>query len=310
MKKIFISLAFSLGLLLTGCAKTTAINPANSVPIENYQPTENYNLTLCCMKLGKADGMVIQTENHTVVIDCGEKSDGSKMRRCLTALGVETIDYMILTHYDQDHIGGASKVIKYFDVAHVLAPDYEHNNSNEFQKLSETMQEKNLDFEFITEDTAILLDDAEFDIYPCQANSYKEGDDNNYSLITKLYHHDNIFLFTADAMYERLQEIMNIGDCTFLKEPYHGRELANLSNFLDAVTPEYAVISTSEEYLADSTLEELEKRNIQTYITYQDGNMQFLSDGTTLQVTTGIEYPKLNSDSDDEELENSADSLN
>ena len=38
--------------------------------------------------------------------------------------------------------------------------------------------------------------------------------------------------------------------------------------------------------------------------------MQFLSDGTTLQVTTGIEYPKLNSYSDDEELENSADSLN
>lgn len=301
MKKTLLSLTLGIMLLLTGCVRTTPT--ATQTPKSDYAPTETYDLTLCCMKLGKADGMVIKTKNHTVVIDCGEKSDGSKMRRCLTALGVDTIDYMILTHYDQDHIGGAAKVLKYFDVAHVIAPDYEHDNSNEFQSLSEAMQEKNLSFEFVTETTTMILDDAEFVIYPCEADSYIEGDDNNHSLVTKLSHHDNIFLFTADAMYERLQEIMNIGDCTFLKEPYHGRELNNLGAFLDAVTPEYAVVSTSEEYLADSTLEALQERHIQTYLTYQDGNMQFLSDGTTLQVTTGIEYPKINSDNETDSAE-------
>ncbi|MDE5883478.1 MAG: MBL fold metallo-hydrolase [Oscillospiraceae bacterium] len=288
------ALLLSCAMLLTGCVKTTPVD--NPTLKSEYQPTECYDLKLCCLKLGKADGMVIQTQNHTVVIDCGEKSDGSKMRRCLNALGVTTIDYMILTHYDQDHIGGASKVIDHFEVSHILAPDYAHSESSEFRKLTESMTEKNMEFEFVTQDTSIILDDAELIIYPPEADSYLEGDDNNYSLVTKLYHHENIFLFTADAMQERLAEIMDLGDCTFLKEPYHGRELRNLGEFLDAVTPEYAVISTSEEYLAESTLTALQERNITTYLTYEQGNMEFISDGKTLQFQNNIEYPKVNSE--------------
>ncbi|MDE6730753.1 MAG: MBL fold metallo-hydrolase [Oscillospiraceae bacterium] len=290
-RKKISTLLLSCAVLLTGCVST---NPTENPDLKSsYQPTECYDLKLCCLKLGKADGMVIQTQNHTVVIDCGEKSDGSKMRRCLNALGVEKIDYMILTHYDQDHIGGASKVIDNFEVSHILAPDYEHNESSEFQKLTASMTEKNLEFEFVIQDTSIILDDAELIIYPPESDAYQEGDDNNYSLITKLYHHENIFLFTADAMYERLEEIMDLGDCTFLKEPYHGRELKNLGKFLDAVTPEYAVISTSEEYLAESTITALQKRNIETYLTYEQGNMEFISDGKTLTYTNQIEYEKI-----------------
>ncbi|MDE5753081.1 MAG: MBL fold metallo-hydrolase [Oscillospiraceae bacterium] len=294
LRKKISTLLLSCAILLTGCVKTTPVdNPALK---SEYQPTECYNLKLCCLKLGKADGMVIQTQNHTIVIDCGEKSDGSKMRRCLNALGVEKIDYMILTHYDQDHIGGASKVIDNFEVSHILAPDYAHSESSEFRKLTESMTEKNLDFEFVKQDTSIILDDAKFIIYPSESDSYLEGDDNNFSLVTRLQHHENIFLFTADAMYERLEEIMDLGDCTFLKEPYHGKELKNLGKFLDAVTPEYAVISTSEEYLAESTITALQERDIETYLTYEQGNMEFISDGKTLQFQNNIEYPKVNSE--------------
>lgn len=294
LRKKISTLLLSCAILLTGCVKTTPVD--NPTLKSEYQPTECYNLKLCCLKLGKADGMVIQTQNYTVVIDCGEKSDGSKMRRCLNALGVEKIDYMILTHYDQDHIGGASKVIDNFEVSHIFAPDYAHSESSEFRKLTESMTEKNLDFEFVKQDTSIILDDAKFIIYPSESDSYLEGDDNNFSLVTRLQHHENIFLFTADAMYERLEEIMDLGDCTFLKEPYHGRELKNLGKFLDAVTPEYTVISTSEEYLAESTITALQERDIETYLTYEQGNMEFISDGKTLQFQNNIEYPKVNSE--------------
>lgn len=294
LRKKISTLLLSCAILLTGCVKTTPVD--NPVLKSEYLPPEYYDLKLCCLKLGKADGMVIQTQNHTIVIDCGEKSDGSKMRRCLNALGVEKIDYMILTHYDQDHIGGASKVIDNFEVSHILAPDYAHSESSEFRKLTESMTEKNLDFEFVKQDTSIILDDAKFIIYPSESDSYLEGDDNNFSLVTRLQHHENIFLFTADAMYERLEEIMDLGDCTFLKEPYHGKELKNLGKFLDAVTPEYAVISTSEEYLAESTITALQERDIETYLTYEQGNMEFISDGKTLQFQNNIEYPKVNSE--------------
>ncbi|MDE5563750.1 MAG: MBL fold metallo-hydrolase, partial [Oscillospiraceae bacterium] len=97
MKRIFKILPALLsvlsGLLITGCTKN---------------PDAAGVLTVIFLKVGKADGIVLQTAAHTVVIDCGEKSDGKKMVDFLEENGVKIIDYMILTHYDQDHIGGAA----------------------------------------------------------------------------------------------------------------------------------------------------------------------------------------------------------
>lgn len=260
-------------LLLTGCSN------AGTTETEAPQP-----LTVTFLKVGKADGIVIQTAAHTAVIDCGEKSDGSKMVEFLEENGVTSVDYMILTHYDQDHIGGAAKVLKNFTVQHVIAADYTED-SKEYEKLVQTMETQNLSFEIPSEPLSFRLDDAELTVFPHVAEDYQEGFDNNCSLVTKITHHKNTLLFTGDAMQERLKEIMDIGDCDLLKVPYHGRDIPNLPEFLDAVTPEYAVISTSAKELSDATVQALSDREIRTMTTCDDGSITAVSDGVSISLT-------------------------
>lgn len=273
MKHRFTVLMAVLALLLAGCGSST---------------DQTYPMRVTFIKAGKADGMVLCTQDHTAVIDCGEKDDGDKMLACLARNGVTEIDYMILTHFDQDHIGGAAKVLKNYTVKHVIAADYTED-SKEYDKLTAAMQTQGLSFERPAKPMQFTLDDCQFTVYPHEAEDYEESYDNNCSLVTKVIHHGNIFLFAGDAMDERLSEIMDIGDCTLLKVPYHGREIAGLPAFLDAVTPEYAVISTSAEELSEVTVNALKSRGITTYATCSDGTITAVSDGTTLTITTDAE---------------------
>lgn len=294
-----------ISLLLTGCSQGTASSEPSQTAAYT-EPAETYNLTVDFLKVGKADAAVIKTENHAVVIDCGEKTDGKKVRNCLNALGTDTVDYMILTHYDQDHIGGAAKVVNEFNVSHVIGANYSEA-STEYTNLCEAMELKGLEWELLTSSSmTFMLDDAYFEIYPCQQKSYHDGDDNNHSLVIKMTHHDEVFLFTGDAMQERLTELMDMGDCDVLKEPYHGREVANLGEFLDQVTPEYAVVTTDEENLSEVIMQELADRNIETYVTFRDGNIRCTSTGSAVSFETWMNFKEDDSAGEDSEI--SADS--
>ena len=286
MKKRLTAFASALTLFLVGCSNTAVTSSVQETTADSTPATP---LTVTFMNVGKADGMILQTEHHTIVLDCGEKSDGKKMVERLTQYGVTGIDCLILSHYDQDHIGGAAKVISNFDVEKILAPDYEEE-SEEFQKMTAAMEEKGYSLEIVGETMQFTFDDATFTVYPHLADDYADGYDNNCSLVVKVQHHDETLLFTGDAMQERLTEIMDIGDCDLLKVPYHGREIANLPEFLAAVTPEYGVISTDDENLSAVTMQELADRNVETYVTYQDGNIIAVSDGSSIEISTeGVE---------------------
>ena len=279
MMKRLTALLTGMAFLLAGCARSTesTAEPTESIPAAP--------LTVTFLKVGKADSMILQTENHTVVLDCGEKTDGKKITARLTENGVNAIDYLILSHYDQDHIGGAAKVIKNLDVSHVIGTDYEEE-SEEFTELCDAMDAKGLTLERPAEEFRFTLDDAVFTVYPHESDSYTEGYDNNCSLVVKVEHHNETLLFTGDAMQERLREIMDIGDCDLLKVPYHGREIADLPEFLENVKPEYAVISTNAENISGTTTTALGRIGAETYITYRDGNIIAVSDGSSITITT------------------------
>ena len=281
--KKFILLLSCVIINFTGCSP-------EETTTDYHEPEETFPVSVDFLKVGKADSAVIKTQNQIIVIDCGEKSDGKKLCSCLHALGAEKIDVLIFTHYDQDHIGGAVKVLEEFPVQRVLAPEYSEN-SKEYQKLCEAMQAENLSFDLVnTAPEKFFSDDAYIEIFPCQRENYAQGNDNNHSLVIRVTHHEEIFLFAGDAMQERLAEIMTIGDCTVLKEPYHGREIANLPEFLAAVRPEYAIVSTNQENYSPVVQQALSEKNIQTYVTFQDGNIRCTSSGKEMTVETGIEY--------------------
>ena len=237
------------------------------------------------LDVGKADAIVIQTETGTVVIDCGEKGDGKRIGEVLEESGRTSIDYLIITHFDKDHVGGAPKVLKSFEVKNVLTPDYD-GTVDEYDKFCKMLEDTETPRTRITEDMSFTLDDAEFTIYAPKENFYGENDENDFSLVTKVVHHNNTLLFTGDAMEQRLDEIMDIGKCTLLKMPYHGRKLDNITDFLKATSPKCAVVCTSADEFSGKTQDTLASMKIPTYATCFNGNITAISNGGTIEFTT------------------------
>ena len=249
------------------------------------EPAVRGELTVTFLDVGKADAIILRTAEHTVVIDCGEKGDGKEVAAELESQGTGTIDQLIITHYDKDHVGGASKVIKNFDVLSVVGPDYT-KESEEMDKFHSAMDEKGLTQALLTEEMTFTLDGIDFTVYPPEKDFYGDQDENDHSLVVKAVHGDNTMLFTGDAMEQRLDEIMDIGQCLFLKVPYHGRKLTNLEQFLNAVSPRCAVVCTSASEFANSTRTLLEQEGIKYYSTCDNGRIEMVSDGKSLSFET------------------------
>ncbi|NLT08302.1 MAG: MBL fold metallo-hydrolase [Ruminococcus sp.] len=235
--------------------------------------------------VGKADSILISTENSNVIIDCGEKGDGKEIVQFLEEKGVSTVDYLIVTHYDKDHVGGASKVIKSLDVKNVLAPDYEEI-SEETEKYEKALAGKNITPQRLTSDLSFDLDGASYTVYAPKETYYGEDNDNDFSLVTKMCYHDISFLFTGDAMEQRLDEIMDTGKCNLLKVPYHGRKLDNFKEFLQNIKPDCAIVCTSADEFSSKTEKALQELNIKTYATCYNGRITVSCNGVDLNVST------------------------
>ena len=63
-----------------------------------------------------------------------------------------------------------------------------------------------------------------------------------------------------------------------------------MGDFLDKVTPEYAIVTTDEENYADSTAQALADRNIETYVTFRDGNIRCTSTGSAVSFETWMNF--------------------
>ena len=117
------------------------------------------------LKVGQADAIVLKTQNNIAMIDCGEKDDGGDIVDFLSENGVDKIDYLFITHFDKDHVGGFPKVAKNFEVEKLIVPDYEGSNK-EYEKYLKALDEHDIEPIFLTENMEFVLDDVSFEVYP------------------------------------------------------------------------------------------------------------------------------------------------
>ncbi len=267
-------------LTAAGCTQSSGSQePESGIPVTG-------DFTVTALNVGKADALVLQTQNAVTVIDTGNKGDGKQIEKFLTNQGIDTIDNLIITHFDKDHVGGAARVINRMKVKNVYVPDYT-SDSDEYNSFIEKIGEMQTPLTAMAakSQTEWQADDARFTLYAPQESFYGKDEENDYSLVLYVQHGSNKLLFTGDAENARQQEIMDLklGEVDFLKVPYHGNYMKTTEAFLDACNPKVAVVCCSEKENADpSTVETLQKRGIETYYTYQ-GNVTVVSDGKALR---------------------------
>ncbi len=237
------------------------------------------------LKVGQADAIIMRTSNHSVIIDCGEKDDGDEVVEYLSDNAVANVDFLFITHFDKDHVGGAAKVIKNIEIGQIITPDYK-GSGKEYESYVSAAIEKGVAPLALTENMSFILDDVLFEVYPPQKQSYKEGD-NGFSLAIAVTHGDNSFLFTGDAEGARLTEILSQtqAEYDFLKVPHHGKFNKFTKQFIESVSPAYSVITCSDKNPADERTEKvLSDVGSKIYRT-KDGDITVSSNGRDIIIS-------------------------
>ena len=242
-------------------------------------------MEIVCFQAGKADAFLLITPDSTVLIDCGEKGFGKTILAELEARGIEQLDCMVITHFDQDHVGGAARIINNFPVARILQSN-SPKDSEAYEKYIKAVKNAAIEPETVRESLSFTLDGVTYNVNPPKRTKYNSDTSNNSSLILSVENGANRLLFTGDAEDERTEEFLtlNWGTYDFLKLPHHGRWQETLPLLIETTAPRYAVITSSDEETEDSeTLELLESAGVETFLT-RNGQIRVLSDGTTLSV--------------------------
>lgn len=244
-------------------------------------------LTVTFLDVGKADAIVLSTAGYTVMIDTGTASKATAVVDALNNLGVSTINELILTHFDQDHVGGAAAVLDNFSVDEVIAT-YESKESDEVNAYHEAVKSHGVDVVEVRSKTERVYDAVNYTIIPPERESYDEDTSNNSSLVVRVTFGSVSMLFAGDIQRERIEELLASGtdlSANLLKVPHHGKEDDDSEKFFKAVSPMYAVITSSkDDKESDSVVKELEDCGARVFLT-RKGEVTAITDGKTLKVT-------------------------
>ncbi len=262
---------------------------AASFVYENYirQPvTVDGEIAVHAIDVGQGDSTLIVAPEGNLLIDAGTNSSESHLLAYLDMQGIETIDYFILTHPHEDHIGGADAVFENYEVKNVVLTFFP-STSNAYDAILDALKE-NVYTNVIECEAGAEYSLGEMKMKLLGPDPDDLGDDaNNSSIITKITYGESSLLFTGDAEYE--VEAMLISrwgnelDCDFFKLGHHGSSTSNSDAFMDVVSPYMALVSCGEDNSYGHPHREivtmLKNRNIEYYRTDKDGSVIFVCDG-------------------------------
>ncbi|RKH22178.1 hypothetical protein D7Y13_32635 [Corallococcus praedator] len=184
-----------------------------------------------------------QGEDFHVLIDGGRKCRGRYVARCLRRLGIDYLDAVVCTHFDNDHHEGLVPVIESrdIDVGRLLVPKFGYN-TEKFDGLKRACEEQDVDWE-VAEKDELLIDSDGCELKIIHVGTPDIRDDNTASIACLLTMNSFIYYTGGDlpsAMEERLPLPAHV--CAF-KVGHHGAETSTSEDFVEALNPSAAFIS-------------------------------------------------------------------
>lgn len=305
MKK-YLSILLILCMCLTAC---TATNQATSTSEKSQSDTTSGEavqsgqeekaakapdtskpegtLEVHYIDVGQGDATLIKCGSHAMLIDGGNNNKGTTVQLYLKKQGVESLDYVIGTHPDADHIGGLDVIVYKYNCDTVIMPDYEKDTKT-YQELVDVIHDKNMKITYPVVGEQYALGEAKFTIIAPNSNSYG-GNANDYSVAILLEYGKNRFLFTGDAEEASETEMLSNGielSADVYKVAHHGSRSASTQEFLNAVRPKYAVISCGEGnsygHPHAEVLNRLRSMGVEVFRTDEQGSIIASSDGENI----------------------------
>jgi competence protein ComEC len=250
--------------------------------------------------VGQGDAIFIETPTrHQILIDGGPSSKIIEKLAKEIPFWDKTIDLIILTHPEKDHITGLLEVLKRYKVGNILWTGIARGIP-EYREWLNLIEKEKANVKIAKAGQKISCKNCQWKIeifYPFESLEGMEFEDsNNTSIVSKLIFGNSPFLFTGD-IYADVEESLALTpfdlNSKILKVAHHGSKTSSSEKFLERVSPEIAVISVGENkygHPSKETLKILEKYGIRVLRTDREGDIKVFSNGERIK----FQFPNSN----------------
>ncbi len=295
---MFISRQIKKQIFLYGVFFALALAVNFWPPVSFWGAADNSQLKIYFFDVGEGDAVLARfPHNEDVLIDGGpDEKILEKLDRVLP-WGDRTIETVIITHPHADHITGLLAVIKKYKIGKIYYSGVFYP-SRTYISLLEEIKRKNIPLKAITSPQEAPLSEGGklLILYPTEDLRGKEIFNlNNTSLVVKLVYHNFSCLLMGDAEEEVEETLLKnkpLVKASVIKIAHHGSSSASSQDFLQAVSPQAAIISVGKnnDYHLPSrrVLKRLERLGIKVYRTDYNGDIEVISDGEKYRT---IDFP-------------------
>jgi len=246
-----------------------------------------YKIT--ALNVGQGDSTLIELpyDQANILIDTGGSiTNNNYISRdvilpYLKSMGIQNLDYLIITHGDYDHMGEAINLVENFKVEKVIFNCGEYNILE--QELIKVLDKKKIKYYSCINELNIDKNK----LYFLKTKEYDNENDNSNVVYTKLNNYK--FLFMGDASITTEREILdkyNLPDIDVLKVGHHGSKTSSSKEFIDEINPKCSVISVGKNnrygHPNKEVLENLSESKI--YRTDEDGSIMFKIKNNKLKI--------------------------
>ena len=244
--------------------------------------------------VGNADSFLIKSpQNKYILIDTAHgthknsKSNFSQANaiigKYLKDNGITQLDYLIITHFDSDHSGGATDIIKTVTVKNLVLNKYK-DDSQTTKNIFNFIKEKNINY-FNAKNKGRLINEENFTLTTFTADFSDNKNDNDNSIVTLVSYKDFDVLFMGDGnirTFDKIKKDLNKDKIEIIKTGHHGARNTVSTKMLKAIKPDTAIISTGINnygHPSKETLKILSKNKITIYRTDTHNAIKITSDG-------------------------------
>lgn len=284
-KKAILSFAISLLVINIFCWE------------EVFLSISDNNLKVHFFDVGQGDSAFIETPgNHQILIDGGPNSSVLEKLSSLIPFWDKTVDLVVLTHPETDHMQGVINFLKTYKADYILWTGVEKDSPDYKVWMNILNRQKGIGSKIIIAESGQQIKAGHVVIetmFPLESieGQNTKNTSNDTCVVSKVIYGNNSFLFTGDIGFVAEKDLINRGgelSSNILKISHHGSKYSTSEEFLLSVNPEMAIISVGAKntygHPTPEVLQRLEKSGIKVLRTDIDGDVEFVSDGNNIKL--------------------------
>ena len=230
------------------------------------------------LDVGQGESVLLSSGGQFALVDCGSRNSwydaGGIAADHLATMGCGTLDYLILTHYDYDHISGVAELLARARVDTLLLPDVSDDAGARF-RVELAARNHGVDIQYVEAETVYTLGESSLTIYP---PGDVEGD-NEQGLAVLCTYGDYDLLITGDRNMAAERQLIadhDLPDIEALVVGHHGSKSSTSKELLEALTPETGIISVGDNsygHPTEDALRRLVLADVEIYRTDKQGTV-------------------------------------